>query len=164
MKEELRATAIYWQPFMVMLWTLSELKLMVCVEAQFSLHDLSGLCSSIHSGRCKNREKEVLEHKKILAKTPVPWPMKQTQIQAISLTGTAANWIFCQKCPGVLRVLTAPGVRWKSWFIFQPDQTYSLLQFSPVPRCLQESLGQEEMLSHWQDRKFLPLHLREQRN
>lgn len=41
---------------------------MVCAEAQFSSHDLSGVCSTIHSGSCKNREKEVIENKKVLSR------------------------------------------------------------------------------------------------
>lgn len=32
------------------------------------------------------------------------------------------NWTFYWKCPGVGRVLTAPGASWEQWFIFQPKQ------------------------------------------
>jgi len=39
---------------------------------------------------------------------------------------------------------------------FQPNQAYSSLQFPPAPRYSWESLGQEETLSCWQDRVFLP--------
>lgn len=65
---------------------------------------------------------------------------------------------------GVVWVLTAPGASWKWGFVFQTNQICSSSRFPPALRHSQQSLGSEEMSPHWQDRRFLPLKLGEQRN
>lgn len=52
----------------------------------------------------------------------------------ISNQCTGGKRAFCQKCPGAVRVLSAPGAGWKRQFVFQANQTYFSLQFPPAPR------------------------------